>query len=120
MDKSNAVHALLFGHSTDITLDERTRVLAELQKIGSLTFNVTINDDGWMAQCKEVSGIIAGGTNPHPTNSEIEIQIRDAIFAAFDVKTQTEEAGTDFRASPYFTYNDFTADRPSHTVAQEL
>lgn len=113
----NPVYAMLFGNNPDITLDERARVLSELNKIGSLTFAITKDAEGWMAQCKEVTGIIAGGTNPNPTNSEIEAQIRDSIFSAFDVKTQAEEAGKDFNASPFFTYNDFIDTNPSHNMA---
>lgn len=104
----NEAFAMLFGNNPNISLDERARVLAELQKIGSLTFEVNSDSEGWAAQCKEVPGIIAGGANPNPSNSEIESQIRESIFAAFDVKMKDEEP-TDFKASPFFTYNDFGA-----------
>lgn len=101
----NNKSAALFGNNPDISLDERARVIVELDKIGSLNFEITINEDGWTAQCKEVSGIIAGGTNTNPTDSEIETQIRDAIYAAFDVKIEKKE-----KQSPYFTYTDFKLD----------
>jgi hypothetical protein len=84
MEKQN--FAAVFGNNPYISLDERTRVVAELQKIGSLTFKIQKDQEGWMAQCNEVEGIIASNTNPNPSNDEIESQIRDAVFAAFDVK----------------------------------
>ena len=113
----NPITALLFGNNPDIALDERARVLTELYKIGSLTFEITTSGDGWVAQCKEVPGIIAGGTNINPSNSEIESQIRDSIFAAFDVKTSVEGGSQDFQTSPFFTYNDFGRNNSSHVLA---
>ncbi|MEK7180073.1 MAG: hypothetical protein AAB706_01235 [Patescibacteria group bacterium] len=98
MEKPN--WALLFGNNADISLGERARVLNEINQIGSLTFKIYRNEEGWMAKCQEVNGIIAGGTNPQPTSVEIESQIRDAIFAAFDVKTNVD------KESPYFTYQE--------------
>lgn len=96
------VFAALFGHNPAISLDERARVIAELEKIGSLTFDVKKDSDGWTAQCKEVSGIVAGGINPNPSEVEIETQIRSAIFAAFNVKEQEVD-----KKSPYFAIRDF-------------
>ena len=101
MEKDNAKSAALFGNNPDISLDERVRMVRELEKIGSLTFKITTNEEGWVAQCQEVSGIIAGGTNPNPTSTEIESQIRDSIYAAFNVKI------TETKGSPYFSYGDF-------------
>jgi hypothetical protein len=104
----NQIYALLFGNNPDISLDERARILNELQKIGSLTFNISKDEGGWVAQCEEIRGIIAGDTNPNPNNSEIESQIRDAIFSAFNVGDKKEVGeGSDFKRSPFFTYNDF-------------
>ncbi len=102
----NPVNALLFGNNPDISMDERARVLTELNKIGSLTFEVSSDEDGWAAQCKEVTGIIAGGINPNPSNPEVEAAIRDSIFAAFSVKAKSESP-ENFQASPFFTYGDF-------------
>lgn len=106
----NQKFAALFGNNPDISLDERARVIVELNKIGNLTFDIIVNEDGWTAQCKEVSGIIAGGTNQNPTSPEIEAQIRDAIYAAFDVKFEKKQT-----KSPFFTYQDF---KPNSTRLQ--
>ncbi len=92
--------ALLFGNNPDISLDERARVINELQKIGELTFKISKTEEGWVAQCNQISGIITGGTNSKPTKSEIESQIRDAIYAAFNVKIRED------RESPFFSYKE--------------
>ncbi len=107
MEKQN--FAALFGNNTSISLDERARVINELNKIGSLTFKISTNEDGWMANCIEVPGIICGGTNTKPTSTEIESQIRDSIYAAFSVKMKEED-----KESPYFTY---TKDSADHSIA---
>lgn len=80
--------ALLFGNNTDISVDERARVLMELEKIGSLTFKIQKGEDGWIAECKEIEGLIAGNTNPNPSSVEIESEIREAVFAVFNVKRE--------------------------------
>ncbi len=78
--------ACLFGNNADISLDEKVRVINEINKIGSLTFKIEVDEEGWTAKCKEVKGIIASNTNPKPSDDEIESQIRDAVFAAFNVR----------------------------------
>lgn len=79
--------AWLFGNNADISFDERVRVITELQKIGeNLTFDIYKDNEGWTAKCNEIEGIIACNTNPNPSGDEIESQIRDAIFSAFNVK----------------------------------
>lgn len=93
----NQKFATLFGNNPDISLEERTRVINELEKIGSLTFKIYQNKEGWTAECNEISGIIACNTNPKPSNLEIESQIRDAIFAAFNVRFENK---TDAVESP--------------------
>lgn len=88
--------ASLFGNNPDISLEERVRVTQEIEKIGGITFSVQKNAEGWVAQCREVKGIITGNTNPHPTSIEIESQIRDAIFAAFNVKLEKSAIASPF------------------------
>jgi|SRR3989338_3830050 len=79
-------YAPIFGNNPNISLKERNRVVAELQRIGSLTFHVETHKDGWLATCSEVEGLIAGNSNPKPSQTEIDSEIREAIYAAFDVK----------------------------------
>lgn len=94
----NPTIAFLFGSNSNISPEEKARVIDELEKIGSmLTFKIYKNEEGWTAQCNEVSAIIAGGTNINPSNSEIESQIRESIFSAFNVEA---------KESPYFTFAD--------------
>lgn len=88
MKKDKLNFASMFGNNPDISLDERARAINEIKKIGSLTFTVDKHADGWLAQCKEVSGIITGNSNPNATPLEIESLIREAIYAAFNVRFQ--------------------------------
>ncbi len=53
---------------------------------GILHFTIRTDLDGWMAVCNEADGIVTGGINPNPDDFEIESQIREAIYTAFDVK----------------------------------
>jgi hypothetical protein len=94
--------AFLFNGSSNVSPEEKARVINELEQIGSmLTFKIHKTEDGWTAQCDQVSGIIAGGTNINPANSEIESQIRESIFAAFNVES---------KESPYFTFSEAKRD----------
>lgn len=88
-------YGLLFGGES-VSQSERARVMEEIEKIGSLTFALSISEEGWVAQCNEVPAIIAGNTNTNPSDIEITSEIRGAIFATFDV--QTEPMGVE---SPY-------------------
>jgi hypothetical protein len=90
-------YANLFGNNPNISLEERNRVASQLQKIGSLTFKVHTHEDGWLAICEEVKGLIAGNTNPRPSQSEIDSEIREAIYAAFDVKFDKSIEDVGFR-----------------------
>lgn len=69
-----------------IMIDSMTQQVRDLG--GLLHFTIHKTEDGWMAQCNEVEGIITGGLNPNPTDFETEAQIREAIFTAFDIKTR--------------------------------
>ena len=101
MEKENLKFASLFGNNTDIDLEERTRVVRELEKIGSLTFKITKDADGWTAQCREMAGIITGNTNPSPTDTEIESQVRDAIYSAFNVKVHKKSILPEYQQFQY-------------------
>lgn len=103
------IYAGLFGNNPAVSLDERARVINELEKVGSLTFDVSKNAQGWSAQCAELPSIITGGTNPNPSENEIESEIRSAIFAAFNV----HETELDMK-SPYFGIRDFSHDALKH------
>ena len=83
----NYQYGLLFAGEA-VSLSEKARVMEEIEKVGSLTFALSLNDEGWVAQCNEMPALIAGNTNPHPSDIEIKSEIRSAIFSAFDVKTE--------------------------------
>ena len=84
--KKDKKYADLFGNNQSISLAERNRVCLELQKMGSLTFKVEKHKEGWLATCVEIDGIIAGNTNNNHSQSEIESEIREAVYAAFNIK----------------------------------
>lgn len=66
--------------------DYRVRnLLAEVKRQGNLHFKIEFHKDGWTAECENVKGIITGGTNPKPTQAEIDEKIRDAVFASFGI-----------------------------------
>ena len=58
---------------------------------GSFHFTVTVDEDGWHAQCDEIEAIMTGGTSKYPTNEEIERRIREAIHTAFSIEVEQEE-----------------------------
>lgn len=66
--------------------DLRVRNMAlEIKRRGGLRFTIKKNEEGWIAECEEIKGIITGGTNPYPTSEEIESQLKDAVFTAFGI-----------------------------------
>lgn len=90
---------LIFDGDNNISPIERQRVEEELRKIGKmLTFKLSKDENGWMAQCNEIEGIIAGGTNTEPTDSEIKSQIRESIYSAFSVEAEE---------TPFFSFESF-------------
>ena len=94
--------ALLFT-GYDIPEDEKQRITSEIEKIGGLTFKLYQDDDGWTAQCNEVSAILASGNDPHAPTEEIESEIRSSILAVFGARERVQ--------SPYFRYA-VTTDAP--------
>jgi len=85
--ENNYKYASLFGGEA-VAESEKARVIEEVRKIGSLTFVIQKDEEGWSAQCQEMPALIAGNTNSNPTDIEIHSEIRSAIFAAFDVKVE--------------------------------
>ena len=103
MEKNKNNFALLFGNNADISLDEKARVISELNKIGGLTFKISKDEEGWVAKCNEIPAIIACNTNPSPTSDEIESLIRDAVFSAFNVRF--EKKPDSIKSSLSFNYS---------------
>lgn len=81
-------YGMLFG-GEPVSESEKARVMEEVEKVGSLTFALSIGEEGWVAQCNEIQSIIAGNTNPNPSDIEITSEIRAAIFSTFDVKIES-------------------------------
>ena len=61
-------------------------MLFEIQRRGgSLHFTIKKNKNGWVAQCRTIKSIVTGGEDPNATNEAIDRQVKDAIFASFNV-----------------------------------
>jgi len=60
--------------------------IKEIGRDGMLHFTIKTHKKGWTAQCEEIEGIITGNTNPNPSQDEINTNIRNAIFTAFNVQ----------------------------------
>lgn len=62
---------------------------------GQFTFDFKVDNDGWMARCKEFDGIIAGGTNKNPPEEEIMQSLINAIKTAFHIPINKLEIKSD-------------------------
>jgi len=66
------------------------RMAEQISKLDDVMhFTILKTEDGWSAQCDEFPGIITGGSNPDPSQEEVEKQIRDSIHVAFDISYAT-------------------------------
>ena len=63
--------------------------IKEIGRDGMLHFIIKSHKKGWTAQCEEIEGIVTGNTNPNPSQDEINTNIRNAIFAAFNVQPKS-------------------------------
>ncbi|KKT39392.1 hypothetical protein A2W54_01865 [Candidatus Giovannonibacteria bacterium RIFCSPHIGHO2_02_43_13] len=78
--------AKLFNFPIKPESDRRVQnLLAEIKRQGNFYFKIELHKGGWTAECENVKGIITGGTNPQPTQSEVDEKIKDAIFSAFGI-----------------------------------
>ena len=64
------------------------RVLEVIRPLGGLSFSVHTDQNGWVAQCNEITGIMTGNTNSTPSEEEIKASIREAIAAAFNIQEE--------------------------------
>lgn len=86
--KNYKLGSLVDGKARDHeAIEKMTKQIEQLG--GMLHFTIAKDEEGWSAQCNEITGIITGGANPSPTDFEIESNIREAIFTAFHVETTT-------------------------------
>lgn len=60
-------------------------MMIEIRKHGGLTFDIKKYDEGWIAECSTIKGVIAGNSNPNPTQEEIDTYVKGAIFSAFNI-----------------------------------
>ncbi|TSA44103.1 hypothetical protein D4R51_04500 [bacterium] len=52
---------------------------------GQFTFDFKIDNEGWVARCKEFDGIVTGGIDKNPSEKEVMKSLIDSIKTAFDV-----------------------------------
>lgn len=61
-------------------------MLAEINRAGgTLNFTLTTDEDGWLAVCQEFPGIVTGGGSTAPSEEEVYREVKDAVFAVFNV-----------------------------------
>ncbi|MBU3942911.1 hypothetical protein KKA24_02920 [Patescibacteria group bacterium] len=60
-------------------------MLSEAKRMGGFKFDIKKHENGWTAECINFKGIITGGQNPKPTIAEVDEQIKDAIYTAFNI-----------------------------------
>ena len=81
----------------------------EIRKVGGLLhFNVQADSSGWHAECKEIDGLITGGQNSHPTDDEIQTNIREAIHTAFHITPAEQEEKPILNANEFQAIYNFT------------
>lgn len=62
------------------------KMQAQLKTVnGQLNFLIKIDNEGWVAICKEFGGIVTGGANKNPSEKEIIKSLIDAIKTAFHI-----------------------------------
>ena len=79
-----------FFAKESLSSDELHQALGRMQKQvesvgGRLTFLFKIDDEGWIARCKEFNGIVTGGETKNPSEEEVIRSLVDAIKTAFDI-----------------------------------
>ncbi len=88
-------NAFLFKDADNIDYQKSEKMRKYVkEKGGMLHFKVEFHKQGWTARCEEFPAIVTGSDDPSPSQTEIESQMREAIFAAFDLyKTSAKEGG---------------------------
>ena len=61
------------------------RLKDDLEKNNGFTFTITSSNEGWLAECEEIPGIVTGSDSPKPTMKEVTDLVKDAIFSAYAI-----------------------------------
>ncbi|GEM_PF-1689231 len=78
--------AKMFGFPIDPRKNERVLNMAKkIETLGGLQFQIRVGKQGWIAECKNLDGILTGGNSDSPSINEIDKNIKDAIFSAFGI-----------------------------------
>ena len=75
-----------FGVDFGAANDSRVKAMqTAIQKIGAIEFTIEVAEDGsWVAESKNIDGIITGGTK----SQNIQEMIKDATFTYFEIPPQ--------------------------------
>jgi len=83
--QQNSINILkLFGFNPRSDFRIKNMII-EIRKHGGLIFSIKKYDEGWIAECSTIKGIIAGNSNPNPKQEEIDTYVKGAIFSAFNI-----------------------------------
>lgn len=86
----------------DKELQEAIRRMQEQIKAvgGQFTFEFIVDDEGWVAKCKEFDGIVTGGADKNPSEEYIMQSLIDAIKTAFDIPINKLEVNRQLHQLP--------------------
>ncbi len=74
-----------FGVIPRVDLPKMVRLAKVFEDKRGLSFRLNITNDGWVAECVDIPGIITGGSEVNPSKQLMKNQIADAIFSAFEI-----------------------------------
>ncbi|MDE1919389.1 MAG: hypothetical protein KGH56_01685 [Patescibacteria group bacterium] len=88
----NYIFGSLFGKNQEVANEDAViRMQQEVAKLGGLLhFTIHRDTDGWSARCDEIPGLITGGKELDPSDTEIQSHIREAIHTAFHIQTKLQ------------------------------
>ena len=67
---------------------------------GQFTFDFKIDEEGWVAKCREFEGIVTGGADKNPSEEYVMQSLIDAIKTAFDIPINELEIKRQMQALP--------------------
>jgi len=56
-----------------------------IESLNGLVFDISFYDNEWVAECRNLKGIVTGGERNNNSVEKLEENIKDAVFSAFGV-----------------------------------
>lgn len=74
-------------NSNNIELQEALELMIkQIDEVGGqFTFDFKVDEEGWVAKCREFDGIVTGGSSKNPSEREIMEALTDSIKTAFHI-----------------------------------